>query len=512
MRRLPRLFALAAARLTVTVCAALLAGCGGDDAAPPVAVPSAALVVDGDTSDWAALAPLHRDPAGDAAGDALDLRRLWAARTGRYLVLRLELGRPINLQDANDVTLYLDTDAGAATGVPAHGLGAEVMWTFGAREGRLVTADTTATLGHAALGLVTLPTVAASTFEIALDLEAMPDGKTPLADGATLRLAFDTAGDVLPDAGPLTLALPEASGATLPAPTLARDPAAALRVVSFNVERDGLFDLDSQPAFRRLLEATQPDVIGFQEIYDHDAAATRAVLDSLYPAPGGATWQTTKQGLDLVTASRFPIRRAATIPGAEDHASAAVLLDTRAVLGSDLLVINMHPPCCTSDEPPTRDDRRQQVVDRVVAFVRAARAGRGPMPLDATTPLVILGDMNFVGDPQQPATLRTGDIQNEDAYGPDAPLDADGSPLVDLQPPTTGLPMTFTWYAPGSSFGPGRLDYLYVSDSVLRPVGGYALFTPALPADTLAAYGLDADDTTTASDHLPLVVDFAPVQ
>ena len=36
----------------------------------------------------------------------------------------------------------------------------------------------------------------------------------------------------------------------------------------------------------------------------------------------------------------------------------------------------------------------------------------------------------------------------------------------------------------------------------------FTLFTPALPFNTLAKYGLSANDVTVASDHLPLVADF----
>lgn len=69
--------------------------------------------------------------------------------------------------------------------------------------------------------------------------------------------------------------------------------------------------------------------------------------------------------------------------------------------------------------------------------------------------------------------------------------------------------MDFTWYDPESSFSPGRLDYLSFTDSVLRPVRHYVLFTPPLSEAHLRANGLQAEDAVRASDHLPLVVDFA---
>jgi endonuclease/exonuclease/phosphatase family metal-dependent hydrolase len=71
--------------------------------------------------------------------------------------------------------------------------------------------------------------------------------------------------------------------------------------------------------------------------------------------------------------------------------------------------------------------------------------------------------------------------------------------------------MDFTWYSPPSSFVPGRLDYIYYTDSVLRAVRRYTLFTPALSAEQLEASGLRTGDVLQASDHLPLVLDVMPV-
>ncbi|PSQ68983.1 MAG: endonuclease, partial [Bacteroidetes bacterium QH_2_64_26] len=60
-----------------------------------------------------------------------------------------------------------------------------------------------------------------------------------------------------------------------------------------------------------------------------------------------------------------------------------------------------------------------------------------------------------------------------------------------------------------SSFPPGRLDYAFVSDSVLEVVHEFVLHTPALPEDMRSTYGLRKNDTTHASDHLPVVIDVA---
>jgi hypothetical protein len=57
---------------------------------------------------------------------------------------------------------------------------------------------------------------------------------------------------------------------------------------------------------------------------------------------------------------------------------------------------------------------------------------------------------------------------------------------------------------------PGRLDYVIFSDAVLTHELSFALYTPAIPFADLQRLGLLASDTGSASDHLPVVVDFAP--
>jgi len=135
------------------------------------------------------------------------------------------------------------------------------------------------------------------------------------------------------------------------------------------------------------------------------------------------------------------------------------------------------------------------------------KSGAGPFTVPEGTPIAILGDMNFVGDPQQAETLRTGEIVNTDRFGPPAAPDWDDSPLLDTNPRQAGAPLHATWVNPGSSFPPGRLDYAYVSNSVLEVANEYVLYTPALSGSALQDTKLDATDTNVASDHLPVVVD-----
>ncbi|MCX7626593.1 MAG: hypothetical protein N2Z21_10365, partial [Candidatus Sumerlaeaceae bacterium] len=111
--------------------------------------------------------------------------------------------------------------------------------------------------------------------------------------------------------------------------------------------------------------------------------------------------------------------------------------------------------------------------------------------------------------PQQPeVTLRTGDIVDNATYGPDIKPDWDASDLLDVAPkdPYTGDPDT---YPSGTTDPTSRIDRIYVTNSVLGVVNAFVLNTKTMTASQRAAAGLQSGDTDNASDHLPVVADFA---
>jgi len=200
--------------------------------------------------------------------------------------------------------------------------------------------------------------------------------------------------------------------------------------------------------------------------------------------------------------SRYRITEAFEITG-----NGAFLIDLRPTYDKDLLFIDAHTPCCSYD----RD--RQLEIDAFMAFIRDAKAPGGRLDLVPETPIVIVGDMNLVGYRQQLETMLTGNIVNVGTYGPSFTPDWDGSDFEDAKPRQTDLPLNITWYDEGSSFWPGRLDYVIYSGSVMEVGNSFVAFTPGMPTDTLTAYGLQADDALRASDHVPVVADFVlPVE
>lgn len=456
---------------------------------------AAQITVDGAGTDWAEVPVLGADPVGDAPTGEIDFGRLWAGHDSRHLYLRVELGVTRTLQGRGPVELALDTDNNANTGRPLLGLGAELVWRFGDAAGvaYLVGGDSIS-VPHPALGLVTAPSIKAREFEVCLDRTARPDGRQALFGGGPVAIAWRAESDQMPDAGQRWVYDLNGSGVPDTQPrALMRPPDSALRVMTYNTYRDGVFDSTRAPAFDRILGAVGPDLIGLEEVGAHPAEVVAARFQRLM---GSATYHA--QVADVMAISRFPLT--GTYPVGDN---AAFLVDLSSLGRGQLLFVVAHPPCCN------KEDARQLELDQLMGFVRDARQGNGPASLIAGTPIVIVGDMNLVGEPAQQAVLVQGTIVNAARFGPSFAPDWDGTSLTDLVPRHLASPHTFTWFDARSSFTPGRLDYVVFSDSRLRAVQSAVLWTPELPAALLAQLGLQPDDTAVASDHLPVVADFA---
>ncbi len=308
---------------------------------------------------------------------------------------------------------------------------------------------------------------------------------------------------------------------------LDREDPAALRLLNYNIKWNSIFmDVDPRHAqrFARVLRAVDPDVVALQEIGIHPndrgkagvrkrrADEVAAVLNVVLPLPGGRTWHA-YQGQSNVIAARFPLKltRDKLVPAGERDLAIALidLPDDRFPV--DLYVLNNHFKCCDGEK---NDPLRQQQADAIVAWLRDARTAGGEIDLPDRTPIAVVGDLNLVGGPRPLETLLTGDILDEERYGPDAVPDWDDTPLSDLRPRhnLTGVE-DWTWRDDTQQWPPGRLDFILYTDSVLHPVKSFVLNTTKMTPDELAAAGLEPldvcqDDEGAEYDHLPLVVDF----
>jgi len=476
------------------------------------------ILVDGNFSDWGNFTHAYSDLLNDQNSGDVDFGKLWITNDNTYLFFRLEVGEKLNLQNDSAVELFIDTDNDTETGLSVSGIGAELKYRLGSRSGNVKLGGNNYFINHADISLVTFPTVASSQFEIAINLNSIIDGQS-LFSGNTFKFLIkdnSSGNDQIPNSGEtISYTLIDFISSPLPEYSLKKQENEYVRILSYNILRDSLFNPVFRENYERILQAIDPEIIGFQEIYNHTSLETAELIESMLPSESSQTWYHSKvidlipsnaYNTDLIVVSRFPIKASFRIPGfrtAEDRANFAVIVDLRPKYNSDLLFINAHPPSSSYN-----DRIRQQEIDEIMAFIRDAKEVGGELNLEPETPIIIVGDMNFVGSATQQHTLITGDIVENFEYGDDFTPDWDGSNFSDLIPYTTNLPMAFTWYDEKSDYSAGRLDYIVYSSSVLESKNSFVLFTPAMNSDSLSKYNLEAQDVVLASDHLPLVVDF----
>lgn len=470
-------------------------------AAPAARADLMPIRLDGFFDDWAEVQPLHVDPAGD--GGTVDFRAVSVANDHEYLYLRFEVTGDVQPDEQQSLELYLDTDLNAATGTAFGGIGAELVWRFGNRNGTYRPGGTSYTVYHDNVGLMIGPTVSSNQFEVALRRGITPAGGVPFLTGSSVRfiLRDATSGDLCPNSGSISCTFTAGSDVapTLP---LGRDGPAHLRVMAWNILQDGLWDDAKFAAQNRLLDAIDPDVMVLNEIWDHSAAQTAARIETFLPSGAGEQWYAAKVDAGNVIVSRLPILQTWLVNGSTSLRESAALLDLGPAQAKDLLLVACHLRCCTDDAT------RQDEADGLVKFLRDARTAGGVITLAADTPIILAGDMNLVGWRQQLDTIITGDIVDNATYGPDSPPDWDGT---DLAVPPSRHPdgrAGYTWRSDSSSYYPGMLDWIFYTDSALTLHHHYILETRTLLPATRTATGLQATDIPTASDHAPRVADF----
>lgn len=462
------------------------------------------ILIDGRFFDWKDIDTLYIDPSGDVT-EGIDLLNLSVTSDSARLFFRLEAAAEFGLSKMNKLTLYLDADNNSNTGMAVDDIGADLQWVFGERHGAFYQGTDTIEISHGKIGLLTLPTITSTQFEIAVNKTDILSSVASQSDPATvkfyLRDESSETGDRLPDGSTsIEYELAETQSEPWTYRPLKKNSESDIRIVSQNVLHDGIRNQERAPAHSRILEAVQPDIVAFQEMWKTTNESTVAYLDSIMPLGDGKQWYSTEMEGHVVTASRFPILGNWKLWGRSGARIMALLVQVDE--SNQILVMNSHWSCCGADK------NRQLQADTTIAFLRDAYSEGGQIDLAPNTPVVILGDMNLVGESQQLATLLTGDIQNEDKFGSDFAPDWDGSELKDLNPVHLSENVTFTWQNNGEGYNPGRLDYVVYTDNVIRVRNNYILNTRTMSDDQLEANGLERTDSKVASDHLTLVADF----
>lgn len=457
------------------------------------------ICIDGLFNDWGNVPVAYQDIDNDHV-DA-DYSTLKITYDSEFLFIYINFHENEYLmQNWNDFHLYIDSDNDQSTGNLIRGVGADLIWSFGGRSGKQYINGQESTVYQNDLTLRIAPTVTSSEFEIAIARGSSPltlNNQQIMTQGKIVFSELeDGTGDFIPDElGGVSFSIGE-DFIIGPEPiTIERLNESDLRVVSYNTLSEGILDSDRQDHFKRILQTIDPDIIALQEHSDWDEI--HDIIQSWFPQE---QWYASWTYRDLVILSRFQIIHDANIISSER--TMAALLDTEDELGKNLLIFNSHLSCCDNDE-----GRQEQVDEFSSVWRNWVQNGNGPFELEYGTPFIHLGDFNYVGYNQQVETIKTGDIINENDFGVDFLPDWDSTAIIDLFSRQTHKRMGYTWRNDGSSFNPGKLDYIFYSDASIDTGKHYILNTLAIDQTDLDNYNLQLDDTQEASDHLPLVFD-----
>ncbi len=457
------------------------------------------ITLDGEFDDWEDASVLFDITQTDQSPDNLHVTRMWGANDDDFLFIRIEFDREITLLDNNPVILFLDTDNDITTGYDPDIIGAELQWEFGDRRGTFYNEGGSHWIRFHNIRLRTAPTVTSTDFEIALGCNALPDGSTSLfqSDTVNIRIRFDEQGN---DA--------YASGTYIfdPVPVPAPDPIPLermsdddLRILAFNAWDDKVFEEEFTDQYYRILNTLQPDIIAFQEIWQHSAGETSERVADLYSLDESSQWYAVKEDTGNVTVSRFPIMDSWQILVWDDdegwsdrHRLTVSLINMQEEYNTNLLFVNVHLRCCAGGE-----ENRWKEITALTNFIDNAREPGGSLHIDEDTPIILAGDFNLVGSSEQLAAIE------------DDITDWDGRGIERVRARQTGKRMHYTWRNDNSGFSPGKLDYIFYTSSVLSLKNTYTLQVEEMSPEQRDKYGLHYGDTRVASDHLPHVADFS---
>lgn len=441
---------------------------------------SQTILLDGDFSDWSDVST-RIEEQGDING--LDLESLAITNDDQFFYLHMVFSQEILLQENNQLELHLS------------GQDFEFEFQFGEMTGRIIQSGQDPIIYHNDAQMLLAPSYTSKQFELRFARTwTLPFSEITLPEELKVQLINRTSeGDLIPDE-PLAYKANQ-SNIFSTSPVDLNQVDGTMRVCTYNVLRDNLFDNELRIPYSKILSAISADIYCFQEIYDHDSQETLSRMFNIFGVLNGSNWYHAKQGSDNIIISRYPITYETRIAG-----NGVFEIERN---GQKILIINIHLSCCE------KDSQREREIDDLLTFLRAAKAGQGNFNLADNTPIIIMGDTNFVGNGDQITALTTGDFFSSGSTGPDFEIDWDGNGLSTLDALTTGRNAQYTWFSAFSRYAPGRLDYIFYSDSRLKAENAFTLDTKWMTSEELFSNGLERNSTQQASDHLPVVCDFS---
>ncbi|TVQ51572.1 MAG: hypothetical protein EA377_12265 [Phycisphaerales bacterium] len=511
--------ALATLFTATSVLAASLQSTSSDreqDGRTVAATQSPTISIDGKFEDWQRVRPAARTRGSSPSSAPVSFGQVKITHDDEFVYLKVDLGRKVNPQRLDGrMILALDVDGDESTGSAEYGVrGADLLIEFTPRNtrhpdrpGMGVGLRSTTLEGGGRGGLspydlsfAFAPTYASEKIEMRLERRVTVPGSPKTFDGDRFIGQFvlvDTEGEVVHNTPAFQYRLTETEPVEIKFEDdpLKRADGTDVRVVSWNAEHGSL--IANPDPFARILKALDPDVVLWQELTPRNSASQMAAfMNEHVPAGEGKQWRVVfGEGggpLRCAIASRLPIRHVQAVdtipyPNRPDRqvrvAGAAITVGDK-----ELLAVTTHLKCCGAMN--TREDRqRMEEVQLINNAVRQALQGHD---FDG---VIVGGDLNLVGEREPKLVLSRG-------------IAPDGSNLKTTDAYHLSGRMNATWSERRSQFTPGRLDFLLFSESTLRAARSFVLETEEVPAKWLEKHGMLATDTTTATDHFPVVADY----
>lgn len=459
------------------------------------------ITIDGLFDDWDSVPLSYEDLPGD--GMSIDFADLKITYDNDFLFIyfSIHFGEML-IQNENAIHVYIDADNDSLTGFSTGGIGAELDWTFGDRNGLHYFMDGITTIYQNDLTLRMAPTITSHEFEIAMSRSSeafISEKSSELVQGKIIIAEAPPNSDQMPNEyGGVSFFIGE-DYIMPPTPiSFEKNDPNDIRIITQNVLSSHLVNPVFQEYFKRIYQTLDPDIIILQEMYEN-TNQLHSLISAWFPED---QWYVSGQFRDNIIISQYPILAQSFMTTSER--TMVSLLGTEKALGSDLIVFSSHLACCDNNES------RQYDSDEFVSRWRDWRENEtGPFELTENTPFVYVGDLNLVGDSQQITTLTEGDIFDETTFGSDYALDWDGTSIADLFSRQTHKRMGYTWRRDNSSFSPGKLDYILYSDSVIDTGKHFVFNSMTMDSATLVEYDLDSLDSYYSSDHLPRILDIA---
>ena len=250
-----------------------------------------------------------------------------------------------------------------------------------------------------------------------------------------------------------------------------------IRVISWNVKFGQL--LDQKERGSRILKALNPDILLLQEL---DGDDTPEMLGGFLAEALGGSWHVyMSTGTGEMRHHQLRSAIATKLESAElatkNTTPRKTVMVNVQVRGKTITCTSLHLRCCGGPDSEAEQQRREEAIQ--------LRSAIDSVESDGT---IIAGDWNLVGTNQPLRTVQQDDFSVVPALQPD------------------GL-LTATWSDTTSSFTPGRLDWMLVSNDIFKVHRCFVLDTADLESETLKTNNLRSDDTAILSDHLPLVAD-----